>query len=75
MHALHMPPRLAARAALLALLLALAMMLALTELSGVELPTFGGGGGEATSAPFEPSSERPAWLSDPLRDPISDLRR
>ena len=76
MHALHMPHRLLWRAALLALLPVLAMTLAVTEVNGLELPSLAGDDGSApATTPIEPSTERPAWLNDPLRDPVLDFYR
>lgn len=74
MHAAPLPPPHLIRVALLALLLTAAMLLALGELSAVDLGF--AGGGEATA----PATEAPAptigqapWLNDPLAAPSLEL--
>jgi hypothetical protein len=74
-HAAPLPPPHLIRVALLALLLTAAMLLALGELSAIDLG-FAGGGSEATV----PATEAPAptigqapWLNDPLAAPSLEL--
>jgi hypothetical protein len=83
MHALHAAPRYFVRTALLALLLALAMVFAISELRGLQLPSIGepsstGSGLVTTQAPAGDAgagSDAPAWVADPLRPPTFELER
>jgi hypothetical protein len=74
MHALHTAPRdFILRSALLALLLALAMVVAL---SGLELPSFGGADpASVATQPTTADTGAPAWVTDPLRPPTFELAR
>jgi hypothetical protein len=71
MHALHLPPRHLWRTAALALVLAVLVTLAVTGLSGLQLPSRG----DTASAPTvtapasRPGTQTPAWVADPLRPP------